>query len=198
MENPKLNPPSLVGNSLLLRPTIFSDVDEFAKVVPIDTFEYFVSSRPTSQTSDGFTPMVKYMLDSSDIQGFTIEDIKTGRVIGSSSYLDIRPNDKHVEIGMTWYIPTCRGTVVNPECKFLLLQHAFEDLGCVKVTLKCDDRNERSKAAILKLGAKFEGTLRKHRTTDTGYVRDTSYYGILADEWPPIKEHLLARIAAFG
>ena len=111
--------------------------------------------------------------------------------------MDIRTSDDHVEIGMTWYAPDFRGTFVNPECKYLLLMYAFEELGCQKVTLKCDNRNERSKSAILRLGAKHEGILRRHRFTDNGEWRDTSFYGIVVEEWPEVKAGLSKRLADY-
>ena len=196
--NPKDNPPTLKGLHLIIRPTVPGDAHEFVRVAPIETFEYFVSSVPTAQTQEGFEPFLNYMLETPSVLSFTILDKSTRDVVGSSSYLDIRPEDDHVEVGLTWYIPSARGTYVNPEAKLLLLKYAFETLGCIRVTLKCDDRNERSKAAILKLGAKFEGILRKHRRMHSGFVRDTAYFSILSDEWPAVKVGLESRIESYG
>ena len=117
-----------------------------------------------------------------------------GSVLGMSCYLDIRSDHRALEIGMTWYIEAVRGTRVNPECKLLLLGHAFEDLGAVRVTLKTDLRNEHSQAAIAKLGAVKEGVLRKHGIQPNGYVRDTVFYSVLDEEWPKVREGLLARL----
>ena len=179
--NPKLNPVTLYGKRVLLRPVQESDAANFAVIAPIETFRYYVSSVPKTQTPEGFEPYVRFILDSPNILGYACESLESGQVLGASSYLDIRPEDDHVEIGMTWYAPEWRGTYVNPECKLLMLTYAFQVLGCEKVTLKCDDRNEHSKAAILKLGAKFEGTLRRHRRTDFEEMRDTTYFGILKE-----------------
>ena len=105
------------------------------------------------------------------------------------------PN-KRVEIGGTYYHPDCRGGVVNPEAKFLMLRHAFETWRCVRVELKTDALNRKSRHAILRLGAKEEGTLRKHLLTWTGRIRDTVYFSILDTEWPEIKARLEAKLTA--
>jgi RimJ/RimL family protein N-acetyltransferase len=119
-----------------------------------------------------------------------------GRVAGSSSYLDIAPADERIEIGHTWYGGADQGTAVNPESKLLMLAHAFDVLGATRVTLKTDALNARSRAAILKLGAQFEGVLRQHsRRHDAPGLRDTAIYSILADEWPAVRARLEARLA---
>ncbi len=197
IENPKLNPPVLVGHRIRLRPVVESDARVFAETTPIETFRYYVSSIPTDQSEAGFVPYVQYILETPSVLGFACEKLDDDVVVGASSYLDIRPEDNHVEIGMTWYAPEWRGTFVNPESKLLLLAYAFDTLGCAKVTLKCDDRNEHSKNAITKLGAKYEGTLRRHRMTQFGEMRDTAYFGILREEWPSVKAALLERLKAY-
>lgn len=118
----------------------------------------------------------------------------TGTVVGQSCYLDIRPADRGVEIGGTWYAPHTQGTKINPAAKLLLLDHAFAN-GIVRVQFKTDVLNVRSRAAIEKLGARYEGSLRKHRPRPDGTWRDTVYYSILDDEWPPLRERLLQRLA---
>jgi len=118
------------------------------------------------------------------------------RVVGSSSYLDIAPADGRIEIGHTWYGGAAQGTRVNPDAKLLMLEHAFDVLGAARVTLKTDALNARSRAAILKLGAQFEGVLRQHsRRHDAPGLRDTAIYSILADEWPAVRAGLQARVA---
>jgi RimJ/RimL family protein N-acetyltransferase len=118
----------------------------------------------------------------------------TGAAIGSTRYLDIRPKDRQVEIGSTFLGRAYWRTPVNTEAKYLLLRHAFESLGCVRVALKTDGRNTRSQAAIERLGAVREGVLRKHMNV-RGYQRDTVYYSILEDEWPAVKTRLEALLA---
>lgn len=120
------------------------------------------------------------------------------RVIGSTSYLAIVSRYKRAEIGSTWYSPELWGTVVNPECKFLLLRHAFEDWGAVRMQLVTDARNVHSQRAILKLGAKYEGRLRNYGIMPDGAPRDSMVYSIMASEWPDVKARLLERIGSFA
>lgn len=117
----------------------------------------------------------------------------TGRAIGSTRLLDIRPADRQVEIGSTFLAREYWRTPANTESKYLLLRHCFETLGCVRVALKTDGRNVRSQEAIARLGAVREGTLRRHMNV-RGYQRDTVYFSILDDEWPTVKARLEARL----
>lgn len=112
------------------------------------------------------------------------------KIIGSTRYLDISPEHKSLEIGSTWYHPDSWRTSINTECKYLLLQHAFESWKVRRVQLKTDSRNLRSQKAIERIGAVKEGTLRKDRKIAGGYVRDTVYYSILDDEWGTVKLNL--------
>lgn len=117
----------------------------------------------------------------------------SGRAIGSTRLLDVRPKDRQVEIGATFLGREYWRTPANTESKFLFLRHCFEALGCVRVALKTDGRNVRSQAAIERLGAVREGTLRKHMNV-RGYQRDTVYFSILDTEWPTIRARLSARL----
>ncbi len=114
----------------------------------------------------------------------------SGRAIGMTRYLNVEPANRALEIGGTWYGRDYRRTGVNTECKFLLLQHAFETLGCLRVQLKADLRNERSLRAIERLGAVREGVLRDHMVLPDGYVRSSVIFSILAREWPDVKTRL--------
>ncbi len=127
---------------------------------------------------------------------FAILERASGRPVGSTRYGNISVRDSRLEIGWTWVARPWQRTAVNTETKYLLLRHAFEQLGFRRVELKTDALNERSRAAILRLGAVEEGTLRQHAVTATGRVRDTVYYSILDSEWPAVKARLEARLAA--
>ncbi|MCA1710288.1 MAG: GNAT family N-acetyltransferase [Actinobacteria bacterium] len=116
-----------------------------------------------------------------------------GRALGSTSYGDVNLAVEGLEIGWTWYSPAVWQTRVNPECKLLLLGHAFDQLGAQRVTLKTDALNARSRAAIAKLGARYEGTLRHHQQRPDGSVRDSAFFSLLAPEWPAAKATLLDR-----
>ena len=121
---------------------------------------------------------------------FAVIDTARGCAVGSTSYLEIAPRDERLEIGATWLAREVWRTAVNTECKFLLLRHAFETLGCRRVQLKTDIRNERSQTAIERLGAVREGVLRAHMRRADGTQRDTVMYSIIASEWPAVKARL--------
>ena len=126
---------------------------------------------------------------------FVVRDVASGRVAGSTRYLNLEPKHGRPEIGSTFYAPFARRSWVNPACKRLLLAHAFEDLGAFRVELKCDARNVRSRLAIAGIGAKEEGTLRRHMVLGDGHVRDTVYFSVLDHEWPAVKTSLDERLA---
>ena len=121
---------------------------------------------------------------------FAVIHLASGRAIGATRYLEIRPEHRGLEIGGTWYATEFQRTAVNTECKYLLLKHAFEVLGCTRVQFKTDARNLRSLRAIERLGAAREGVLRNHYILPDGGYRDSVYFSILDREWPKIKERL--------
>ncbi len=125
---------------------------------------------------------------------FATVERSSGRVIGSTRFMNIDRVNRRVEIGSTWIAPEWQRTAVNTEAKFLMLRHAFDVWGCMRVELKTDALNQKSRNAILRIGAKEEGTLRRHRITWSGRVRDTVYFSILDSEWPEVKAKLEARL----
>lgn len=121
---------------------------------------------------------------------FATIDQASGKVIGSTRYLNIDVANLRVEIGATWLAKNWQRTAANTEAKYLMLGHAFEKLGCIRVEFKTDSLNQRSREAILRLGAKEEGTLRNHMLTWTGRIRHTVYFSIIDSEWPEVKTRL--------
>jgi RimJ/RimL family protein N-acetyltransferase len=126
---------------------------------------------------------------------FAVFHKPTGRHVGMTRYLNIEEAHKKLEIGSTWYEPSVWASPVNPECKLLLMQHAFDALKFRRVEYKTDVLNARSRAAILKLGAKQEGILRKHMVAAGGRARDSVYFSIIDDEWPAVRAGLEKRLA---
>jgi N-acetyltransferase len=126
---------------------------------------------------------------------FTTIDAPTGRPIGSTRYLALRPEHRGLEIGWTWLAPSRWQTGANVEAKLLMLEHAFERLGCLRVEFKTDARNEISRAALAALPAQFEGIFRKHMLVRGGERRDSAYYSIIDDEWPKVRDNLRRRLA---
>lgn len=132
---------------------------------------------------------VRNNLLNSDVH-FAVIHLESGRVAGATRYLNIMIEHRGLEIGGTWYGLEFQRTAVNTECKYLLLKHAFETLGYIRVQFKTDMRNTRSQIAIERLGAKREGVLRNHMIMPDGKYRDSVFYSILDREWPQIKERL--------
>ncbi|MGO9540405.1 MAG: GNAT family N-acetyltransferase [Terriglobales bacterium] len=127
---------------------------------------------------------------------FATVESKSGRVIGSTRFMNIDRANRRVEIGSTWIAPAWQRSAVNTEAKYLMMRHAFEVWQCIRVELKTDALNEKSRNAILRIGAKEEGMLRKHLITWTGRVRDTKYFSILDTEWPEVRARLEAKLAS--
>ena len=127
---------------------------------------------------------------------FTTLEKSSGRVIGSTRFMNMDLANRRVEIGSTWIAPPWQRTAVNTEAKYLMLRHAFEQWGCFRVELKTDSFNQKSRAAILRLGAKEEGTLRQHMVTWDGRRRDSVYFSILDSEWPEVKARLEEKLRA--
>jgi RimJ/RimL family protein N-acetyltransferase len=121
---------------------------------------------------------------------FATVERSSGRTIGSTRFMNIDRINRRVEIGSTWIAPAWQRTSVNTEAKYLMLRHAFEVWQCMRVELKTDALNQKSRNAILRIGAKEEGTLRRHLITWSGRVRDTVYFSILDSEWPAVKAKL--------
>ena len=118
----------------------------------------------------------------------------SGRLVGSSRYLNVRPADRVVEIGWTWLNPSAWRTGANLEAKLLMLEHAFENLGCVRVEFKTDARNERSRNALAALPARFEGVMRNHMIVPDVGLRDSAYFSVIDEEWPATRRNLLRRL----
>lgn len=126
---------------------------------------------------------------------FATRDKRSGTIVGSSRYLNVRPADRVVEIGWTWLNPSAWRSGANLEAKLLMLGHAFDTLGCLRVEFKTDARNERSRAALAALPAQFEGVLRNHMTVPDVGVRDSAYFSVIEEEWPAVRDNLKRRLA---
>jgi len=137
---------------------------------------------------------LKHQTEGSELPFATIEKV-SGRVVGSTRYMSIDTANYRVEIGGTWIGLKWQRTPVNTEAKYLMLRHAFETLDCIRVELKTDSLNARSRNAILRIGAKEEGTLRNHMITASGRLRHSVYYSIVDSEWPEVKANLEEKLA---
>ena len=133
--------------------------------------------------------MLRRQMQGTDLP-FVVMVQQTGEVIGATRYMEIRSQHRGLEIGGSWYAIAYQRTVVNTECKYLLLKHAFESLGVLRVQFKTDVRNKRSQRALERIGAVKEGVFRNHIITPEGYLRDSVFYSIIVSEWPEIKRKL--------
>jgi RimJ/RimL family protein N-acetyltransferase len=120
---------------------------------------------------------------------FTVMDA-SGEIVGMTTYMNVDPGNRRVEIGSTWYAARVQRTALNTEAKLLLLGHAFETLGCIAVEFRTHWMNQQSRRAIERLGAKLDGVLRNHSVAANGTLRDTCVYSVIAGEWPAVKAHL--------
>ena len=127
---------------------------------------------------------------------FATVERSSEKAVGSTRFMNIDRVNKRVEIGSTWIAPAWQRTAINTEAKYLMLRHAFEVWGCIRVELKTDALNQKSRNAILRIGAKEEGTLRRHLVTSTGRIRDTVYFSILDSEWPEVKARSESRLVS--
>lgn len=200
MSDPALynTPVTLQGKHARLEPLALAHADDLFHVAQDEEIWRYMPA-PTPRTVDDVRV---WMQDALDLQArgavlpFAIVDLETQRAVGSTRYLDISARDRHVEIGWTWLGKNFWRTPVNTECKFLLLQYAFETLGCIRVQLKTDSRNERSQRAIERIGGVREGVLRRVVVMHDGYERSSVYYSILADEWTDVKKRLQEKMQA--
>jgi RimJ/RimL family protein N-acetyltransferase len=173
------------------------DAAELFAALDHDAVWKHVAGRPSDVT--GYAEMLQQAVDAGWwpwIVRLTIDyaGLKSGAVVGMSSYLDVSPRDARLEIGFTAYTPAVWAGVVNPETKLLLLGYAFETLNAGRMQLKTDVRNARSQQAIARLGAQYEGTFRRYQRRSDDTVRDTVFFSMLADEWPAARDGLTARL----
>ncbi|CAG9610205.1 GNAT family N-acetyltransferase [Pseudoneobacillus rhizosphaerae] len=185
----------LVGNSVKLIPMEEHHIDDLWEAAKPEEIWNFTTSKVKSL--EAMQKMVLSALDEREkgiSYPFVVVELQSNRIVGSTRFLDVLPLHKTAEIGWTWYNPSVWRTVVNSECKYLMLQHAFENWNLNRVQLKTDSRNLRSQKAIERIGARKEGVLRKERIIEDGYIRDTVYYSIIKEEWLGVKKELLSKL----
>ncbi|RYZ12955.1 MAG: N-acetyltransferase [Comamonadaceae bacterium] len=150
-----------------------------------------VTSVPEPEATEAYIRSALEMREAGSRFAFAVTDEGSGEVLGTTSYHDILPPVKRVEIGYTWYAARCQRTHVNTTCKLLMLTHAFEALGCNMVGWRTDNFNHASQRAIERLGARRDGVIRGHQLRRDGTIRDTVMYSLAAGEWPEVKAQLL-------
>lgn len=183
---------TLSGAHVRLEPLRIDHAEGLDAARDAETFRHFYTPPPTTGVQ-GMRAWIERLNAEPDRVAFCVLD-PGGRVLGSTSYLHIRRGNRGLEIGSTFIARDQRGSAVNPEMKFLLLEHAFERLGAIRVELRTDARNTQSRRAIEKLGATYEGILRRHCVMPDGFLRDTVVYAILDTEWTGVRHRLLRRL----
>ena len=192
-----IEPVSLSTDRLTLRPMSLSDVPALGEAA--SDGELWEKKTTTVPRPEGFEAYVQKALELQKAGlalPFTTVVNDGNRVVGSTRYMNIDAANHRVEIGTTWVAKSWQRTFVNTHAKFLMLRHAFEVLGCLAVEIRTHALNDQSRAAIERLGAKLDGTLRQHMIMSDGHIRDTAVYSILRDEWPGVKERLEARLTS--
>jgi N-acetyltransferase len=194
----QIAPVVLRGSTVRLEPYTAAQLEEVAAAaLSAPELFRFIPSRMQSRADlvERFATAERLMASGSGV--FFVTRLEaTGDAVGSTSMILTDPAHRRIEIGFTWIVPRMQRTVVNTEAKLLQLTHAFEALGAVRVEFKTDARNERSRKAILRIGAKEEGPLRSHMICWDGHRRDSVYFSILDREWPEVKARLVKRLAA--
>lgn len=188
------SPIRLEGQTVRLEPLSMQHYPDLLELIFDSDLQYqfnFFNGRPdTPEHLQAWIENLVTLSQEPTWKAFAVIELSSHKAIGSTSYLDISPKDKRYEIGSTWYGRRFWRTKINSECKYLLLQYAFETLEANRVQLKTDLRNQRSQAAIERLGAVREGILRAHMVLPDGYVRDSVMYSIIRSEWPAVKARL--------
>ena len=192
MTTPWVSPVILNGKYVRLEPMTEDHISGLAEIGVGQTFWDFMLYGRMDSVEDmrnWVRDILSRAQNGTDLP-FVAIHVASGKVAGATRYLNIMPKDRGLEIGGTWYGTEYQRTTVNTECKYLLLTHAFEKLGCIRVQLKTDLRNVRSQKAIERIGAKREGILRNHMILPSGQFRDSVFYSILDSEWPEVKKRL--------
>jgi len=184
-------PVTLEGRSVRLEPLAREHLDGIVAAGSFEEIWRWLSWRPKGRA--GFEEWMDVALRARDAGTelpFTTIDRASGEIVGSTRYLNIAAESRRLEIGWTWITPKMQRSYINTEAKYLQLRHCFEDLGCRRVELKTDRRNDKSRNAMLRVGAQFEGIARKQMLTFDGTNRDNAWFAIIDDDWPAVKSRL--------
>lgn len=189
-------PIRLEGHGVCLEPLSVDHCEDLAEAAADGRlWELWFTSVPAPEATQAYVEQALAGREAGHMLPWAVRDLATGRVAGTTRYHDIVADLDRVEIGYTWYATRWQRTHVNVACKLLLLEHAFDDLGCAVVGLRTDAFNHRSQRAIEALGARRDGVLRHHARRPDGSVRDSVMYSILRSEWRDVRHHLEHRLA---
>jgi RimJ/RimL family protein N-acetyltransferase len=187
-----IEPRVVEGEHVRLEPVVEGHRQELREALNVDPEIWEIYS--SSAYGEHFAAFWEKLTGTPDRIGYAVRERASGRIAGTSSFLKIDPEHRKLEIGFTFFRPEFRGTFVNPEAKLLMLGEAF-GAGCLRVQFSVDTRNARSQAAVAKLGAVREGTVRRHLITWTGHRRDTALFSIIDEEWMSVERRLRERLS---
>jgi len=192
----RIDPITLEGRHVRLVPMERTHLDALWEVArDEELWRWMWNTVRTVADLERYVDEALHLRDAGRALPFVTTEAATGRVIGSTRFGSVEAPHPRVEIGWTWIGRPWQRSPVNTEAKYLMLRHAFETLGCLRVELKTDALNERSRRAMLRIGAREEGIFRKHGVTESGRVRDTAWYSIVDDEWLGVRTRLEAMLA---
>lgn len=191
-----LTPVTLEGPTVQLTPLADSDTEEIieAALSAPEVWRFMPMAMKTREDGLALVEYVRALHRTRTGIAFVTRERAGGGLLGSTSFLAADPYNRRIEIGATWLLPVHQRTRVNTEAKWLQLRHAFERMGCARVEFKTDARNAKSRAALARLGAVEEGTMRSHMTLPDGARRDSVYFSVVCEEWPVLKARLEARL----
>src|SRR5919112_749528 len=182
---------TLTGQHVRLEPL---EAEHFSALVDVglapELWRWTLELIATGEDMERYAGAALAARDEGTQQPFVTVDAATGRVVGSTRFLSLEPAHRRLEIGYTWVAPPWQRSAVNTEAKLLMLEHAFERLGALRVEFKTDALNDKSRNALLGIGAQFEGIFRQHLLSYGGRRRDSAYYSVIDGEWPAVRAHL--------
>ncbi|POA47042.1 GNAT family N-acetyltransferase [Pseudomonas sp. MPR-ANC1] len=190
---------TLQGQRIVLRPLQYSDADALVRAsADGELWDLTVTVVPSASTVDSYLKKALDGRDAGTVLPFAITLKDNGEVIGSTRFWKIDPLNRKLEIGSSWISASWQKSFVNTEAKYLLLRHAFEELECVRVQFTTDENNQKSRQAILRLGAQQEGIVRHERIMPDGRKRNSVRFSIIDDEWPQVRLHLEQKLAGYA
>ncbi len=191
----KIEPLTLEGDFVRLEPLTINHLKGLREVVFEESlWQWTISAVKDEEDLKRYVETALDEMQKGAMMTFATIEKSSGKVIGSTRFANIDAGNRRVEIGWTWIHPDWQRSAVNTEAKYLMLRHAFEKWNCIRVELKTDALNSKSRNAILRIGAKEEGIFRRHYITESGRIRDTVYFSILDSEWGEVKKNLKSKL----
>ena len=190
-----IEPITLTGLRVVLEPLSLEHLDGMINAVKDgELWKLWFTSIPTPEKAEAYIKTALEMRKNAGAMPFIVRDRESNKIIGSTRYFNVDEGNQRLEIGYTWYSESYQRTAANSECKYLLLSHAFEKLEAIAVEFRTHWHNQKSRAAIARLGAKQDGVLRNHQKNADGGYRDTVVFSIINLEWPAVRQSLMFKL----